>query len=259
MQARLEEAQLHARLAWEIVELLSARLRRIPERHRPHYSPSQRFRALEIKSLLGWSRDLAARVFLVCSNTISNWERPADPTRGPSALPSDPFLPSVASPTPYAPRSISWPASASAVRTQSPSPSPPPAGGSLHAPSAGSRPERLDPPRPAPPGREPCTLACPGGSFRFGSSLPKAAAGGPGREPRLRPQEETSGKAKANRASGWTSQGARGRVARASYGGRIAPEHDRRGQAPLRAGRMLLHRETVTSAATPDRTRQILV
>jgi transposase InsO family protein len=78
MQARLEEAHLHARLAWEIVELLSSRFRRIPERHRPHYSPSQRFRALEIKSLLGWSRELAARVFLVCSNTISNWERSAD-------------------------------------------------------------------------------------------------------------------------------------------------------------------------------------
>ncbi len=58
--------------------LLSARFRKIPERHRPH-SPSQRFRALEVRSLLGWSRDLAARVFLVCSNTISNWERCADP------------------------------------------------------------------------------------------------------------------------------------------------------------------------------------
>ena len=79
VQARLEEAQLHARLAWEIVELLSGRFRKIPERHRPHYSPSQRFRALEVRSLLGWSRDLAAHVFLVCSNTISNWERCADP------------------------------------------------------------------------------------------------------------------------------------------------------------------------------------
>lgn len=78
-QARLAEAQLHARLAWEIVGLLSARFRRIPEKQRPHYSPSQRFRALEIRNLLGWSRDLAARVFLVCPNTVSNWERSADP------------------------------------------------------------------------------------------------------------------------------------------------------------------------------------
>jgi transposase InsO family protein len=79
MQARLEEAQLHARLAWEIVELLSSRFRKIPERRRPHYAPAQRFRALEIKSLLGWSRELAADVLLVCSNTLSNWERSADP------------------------------------------------------------------------------------------------------------------------------------------------------------------------------------
>ncbi|RPH41907.1 MAG: transposase, partial [Planctomycetota bacterium] len=79
MHARLDEAQLHARLAWEIVEVLSARLRKIPERQRPHYSPSPRFRALEIRSLLGWSREVAARVFLVCPNTVSNWERSADP------------------------------------------------------------------------------------------------------------------------------------------------------------------------------------
>jgi transposase InsO family protein len=79
MQARLDEAQLHARLAWEIVEILSARFRRIPEKHQPYYSPVQRFRVLEIKSLLGWSHEMTARVFLVCPNTISNWHRAADP------------------------------------------------------------------------------------------------------------------------------------------------------------------------------------
>ncbi len=94
MQARIEEAQLHARLAWEIVELLSARFRKIPEKQRPHYSPSQRFRALEVRSLLGWSRELAARVFLVCPNTISNWERSADPharTVGSTVKPAPPI------------------------------------------------------------------------------------------------------------------------------------------------------------------------
>jgi transposase InsO family protein len=94
MQARIEEAQLHARLAWEIVDLLSARFRKTPEKRRPHYSPSQRFRALEIRSLLGWSRELAARVFLVCPNTISNWERSADPharTVGSTVKPAPPI------------------------------------------------------------------------------------------------------------------------------------------------------------------------
>jgi len=94
MQARIEEAQLHARLAWEIVDLLSARFRKIPEKQRPHYSPSQRFRALEIRNLLGWSRELAARVFLICPNTISNWERSADPharTVGSTVKPAPPI------------------------------------------------------------------------------------------------------------------------------------------------------------------------
>jgi transposase InsO family protein len=79
LHARLQQAELQARLAWEVVEILSSRLAKIPDRRRPHYSPAHRFRILEIKSLLGWSRELAARVFLVCANTVSNWERSADP------------------------------------------------------------------------------------------------------------------------------------------------------------------------------------
>jgi transposase InsO family protein len=78
-QALLQETQLQAQLAWEIVDMLLNRFGRLPERRRPHYRPAMRFRALEIKNLLGWSRAFAARVFLVCPNTISNWERSADP------------------------------------------------------------------------------------------------------------------------------------------------------------------------------------
>jgi len=79
LQGRLEEAELKARLANEVAEILAARFGRIPERKRPHYSPSQRFRILEIKSLLGWSARQAAEAFLVCPNTIHNWEQAADP------------------------------------------------------------------------------------------------------------------------------------------------------------------------------------
>ena len=57
LQARLQEAQLQARLAWDINEILAVRFRKIPEKQRPHYSPAQRFRTLEIKNLLGWPRD----------------------------------------------------------------------------------------------------------------------------------------------------------------------------------------------------------
>ena len=59
--ARTKEAELTAKLAFDIVDLLSARLDKIPDRHRPYYTPSQRFRILEMKSLLGWNTDLTAK------------------------------------------------------------------------------------------------------------------------------------------------------------------------------------------------------
>lgn len=80
--ARLEEAELKARLAWETAEILAARLAKIPERRRPYYTPIHRFRILEIKNLLAWSAQEAARVFLVCANTILNWECSADTETG---------------------------------------------------------------------------------------------------------------------------------------------------------------------------------
>jgi hypothetical protein len=79
LQARLEEAELRARLAGETAELLGARFGKLPERQRPYFTPSQRFRILEIRSLLAWSAQDASRVFLVCPNTILNWEKAADP------------------------------------------------------------------------------------------------------------------------------------------------------------------------------------
>ncbi len=77
--AQLKEADLRARLAWQMVEILGARLDKIPDRHRPYFTPAQRFQILEIKSFLGWNRSLVARLFRVCSNTISNWEQHTDP------------------------------------------------------------------------------------------------------------------------------------------------------------------------------------
>lgn len=81
LQARLEEAELRARLAGETAELLAARFSKVPERHRPYFTPAQRFRILEVRSLLAWTAQEAARVFLVCPNTILNWEKAADPEK----------------------------------------------------------------------------------------------------------------------------------------------------------------------------------
>ena len=95
VQGRLEEAELKARLAWKVVEILQARLARIPERRRPHYSPAQRFRVLEIKRLMGWTLQEAGDTFLVCPNTIGNWEgqvRPGLDTVGSIVKPVPPVV-----------------------------------------------------------------------------------------------------------------------------------------------------------------------
>ena len=76
--ARLKEAELRAHLALEVADILGSRLDKISERHRPYYTPVQRFRILEIRNLLSWSTEATARTFRVCANTISNWERCAD-------------------------------------------------------------------------------------------------------------------------------------------------------------------------------------
>lgn len=78
-QARIEEAELRVRLALEAAEILRARFAKIPERNRPYYTPAQRFRILEIRTLLAWNAPDTARAFLVCPNTILNWEQAADP------------------------------------------------------------------------------------------------------------------------------------------------------------------------------------
>ena len=72
LQARLEEAELRARLAWETAELLRDRFAKIPERHRPHFTPAQRFRVLEIRSLLAWNARETARLFRLCTKTVLN-------------------------------------------------------------------------------------------------------------------------------------------------------------------------------------------
>lgn len=78
LAAELASARRREALAWEIVDLVGARFTKLPARHQPHYTPAQRFRILELKNLLAWSAPDAARVFLVCQNTILNWERAAD-------------------------------------------------------------------------------------------------------------------------------------------------------------------------------------
>lgn len=79
LKARLDRAEVLASVAWRILGLLQARLRKVPDRHRPHYSPAARFEILEIRNLLGWNQARTAEQFLVTDNTIGNWERDQSP------------------------------------------------------------------------------------------------------------------------------------------------------------------------------------
>jgi DNA-binding XRE family transcriptional regulator len=65
------------RMAREAVEILGARWDKVPERHRPHYQPEQRYRILRIRNLLHLSQRETARLFRVSIETIARWERDA--------------------------------------------------------------------------------------------------------------------------------------------------------------------------------------
>src|SRR5665811_395053 len=71
---RAEESALLLRMMREGAEILGARWDKVPERHRPHYAPEQRFRILRIRSFLGISQCETAEMFRVSTETIARWE-----------------------------------------------------------------------------------------------------------------------------------------------------------------------------------------
>jgi transposase InsO family protein len=91
--ARAKEEQLKAIVMGQVADILGARFDKLPERKRPFYTSQQRFRILELGSLLGWPADQIARVFRVCTTTIRNWQNAADPEAraiGPTVRPTPP-------------------------------------------------------------------------------------------------------------------------------------------------------------------------
>ena len=82
-------ARAEHEIAW-----LTARLARVPPRHRPHYTPTERWHGLEYKHLHSWSLDDTARRALVTAATIARWERDAvraEDGRAPVARPTPPI------------------------------------------------------------------------------------------------------------------------------------------------------------------------
>jgi transposase InsO family protein len=74
MFERAEEQALLLRMAREAAGILGARWDKVPERHRPHYPPEQRFRILRIRSFLGLSQRETAAMFRVSVETVARWE-----------------------------------------------------------------------------------------------------------------------------------------------------------------------------------------
>ena len=82
MFERAEESALLLRMMREAAGILGARWDKVPERHRPHYPPEQRFRILRIRSVLGLSQRETAAMFRVSVETIARWEMETTSTDG---------------------------------------------------------------------------------------------------------------------------------------------------------------------------------
>ena len=74
MFERAEESALLLRMTRAAAGILGARWDKVPERHRSHYPPEQRFRILRIRSFLGLSQRETAEMFRVSTETIARWE-----------------------------------------------------------------------------------------------------------------------------------------------------------------------------------------
>lgn len=72
--AKIEEQALLTSLLSETNRVLAERWEKIPDRHRPHYTPQLRYRILRLKGLLALSQPEAARMFAVSVHTIARWE-----------------------------------------------------------------------------------------------------------------------------------------------------------------------------------------
>ena len=78
LQAQLDRAHTEIALLKEELGIKDSRWSRLPSRRRPHYSPIQRMRILQLKAARGWSYEQAAQIFLVDEQTLRSWLRRVD-------------------------------------------------------------------------------------------------------------------------------------------------------------------------------------
>jgi putative transposase len=76
--ARLDQATQEIALLREEPDIKDGRWTRSKSRRRPHYSPTQRLRILQLRAARGWTLEKTARVFLLDLHTLQLWIRRVD-------------------------------------------------------------------------------------------------------------------------------------------------------------------------------------
>ena len=75
LAAQLEQAKTEIALLREELSIKDGRWKRSRTRRRPHYTPTQRMRLLQLRAARGWNLEKTARVFLLDLQTLQSWMR----------------------------------------------------------------------------------------------------------------------------------------------------------------------------------------
>jgi transposase InsO family protein len=81
-QTELDRARGEIALLKEELAIKDARWSCLPRRRRPHFSAIERMRILQVKAARGWSREEAAKAFMIDEETVRLWLRRADEEDG---------------------------------------------------------------------------------------------------------------------------------------------------------------------------------
>jgi putative transposase len=82
LRAKDDQAETEIALLREELDIKDERWERSPSRRRPHYTPIQRMRILQVRAARGWTLEKTARVFLVDEQTLMEWMARLDETDG---------------------------------------------------------------------------------------------------------------------------------------------------------------------------------
>lgn len=73
LRARLDQAESETALLREELDIKDGRWSRSKSRRRPHYTPVQRMRILQLRAARGWTLEKTARIFLLDLQTLMGW------------------------------------------------------------------------------------------------------------------------------------------------------------------------------------------